>query len=301
MKFTGERLIPGKKVDELHLNHLSRYMVAAWFTRGKRVLDIACGTGYGSYHLRSSGARRVTGIDISKDAISFASSNYVMNGLTFKQGAVESIPEKENTFDAVVSLETLEHVDKKAQVRFVKEVKRVLRSGGVFIVSTPNRQIFRNKNKFHKNELYLDDFKAFLSGYFKNTCYFYQDNLEASLIIPENDLSAMRVEGSETELLEKLDPRRAKYFVGVCSDGEIDPQKTLVTFSDIQIRALKETFAKQIKGKNLELAAHKKWISHLEKDIEILKLELAKNSLKRALITLGRKIIGVQSVKRQRK
>mgnify|MGYP003623051184 CR=1 FL=1 len=66
-EFTGERLIPGEVDIDLLNEHMARYNFAARLTRGKRVLDAGCGTGYGSLELARMAAR-VTGIDIAPEA-----------------------------------------------------------------------------------------------------------------------------------------------------------------------------------------------------------------------------------------
>ena len=64
LEFTGERLVPGQVDQDLFNEHLARYAFAARLARGKRVLDIACGAGYGSAELARSAAS-VTGCPAS--------------------------------------------------------------------------------------------------------------------------------------------------------------------------------------------------------------------------------------------
>ena len=83
MEFTGERLVPGKVDLELETEHMNRYIFAKSLVNDKNVLDAACGTGYGSAILAER-AQKVFGIDISKEAILYAKSNYQMKNLKFK-------------------------------------------------------------------------------------------------------------------------------------------------------------------------------------------------------------------------
>jgi 2-polyprenyl-3-methyl-5-hydroxy-6-metoxy-1,4-benzoquinol methylase len=70
LPFTGERFIPGTP-GEIWVEHWHRYHFAARWCEGKRVLDVACGEGYGSA-LLARGASRVTGVDISPEAVAHA-------------------------------------------------------------------------------------------------------------------------------------------------------------------------------------------------------------------------------------
>lgn len=81
----------------------------------------------------------MVGVDVAAEAVEAASRRYAAENLSFRQGSVSVIPAEEATFDVVVSFETIEHVDAEAQRSFVAEVRRVLKPGGLFLVSTPDR------------------------------------------------------------------------------------------------------------------------------------------------------------------
>ena len=68
LEFTGERFVPSTEVDPTHYEHVHRYIFANQFVNGKKVLDLACGEGYGAKIL-SENAVEVTGIDIDKTTI----------------------------------------------------------------------------------------------------------------------------------------------------------------------------------------------------------------------------------------
>ena len=72
MKFTGERVVEGLTPRRIWLDHIERYKFSNQYVDGKIVLDISCGTGYGSKILYEAGAYKVIGIDISNEAINFA-------------------------------------------------------------------------------------------------------------------------------------------------------------------------------------------------------------------------------------
>ncbi len=119
--------------------HRARYSWAAGFVNGLRVLDAACGTGYGSVILREAGAGYVEGVDLSADGIREAQRNCGRRDITFRQGSVLALDNPNDSFDVVISFETIEHVGDDAQ--YVREMRRVLRPGGIFLCSTPNRRV----------------------------------------------------------------------------------------------------------------------------------------------------------------
>jgi predicted RNA methylase len=75
-EFTGERIVPGRTAEHLFREHEERYAFAAQYVKGKDVLDVACGTGVGSWFLRRAGARKVWGLDIDPQAVAFAKARY---------------------------------------------------------------------------------------------------------------------------------------------------------------------------------------------------------------------------------
>src|SRR5689334_17791465 len=113
-KWTGERL-ETFVFNEAMVEHLHRYAIAAEYVKDKTVLDIACGEGYGSA-LLSKNATAVTGMDIDLNTITVALRKYAKNNLKFVQGKIEDIPATANTFDVVVSFETLEHSNEHEKI-----------------------------------------------------------------------------------------------------------------------------------------------------------------------------------------
>lgn len=129
---------PGSRSDA----HIIRYMLASRYVRsGDRVLDAACGLGYGAYTLfNCSDAESVLGVDGSNYAIKYAEQNFsaVNPQLTFKEGwlpeALNDIPD--NSIDFITSFETLEHVPDP--VGLMAEFYRILSPSGRIILSVPN-------------------------------------------------------------------------------------------------------------------------------------------------------------------
>lgn len=120
---------------ELWGEHRSRYRLACETgVRGLRVLDMACGAGFGLQMLRQAGAR-VVGLDL--DAAALAEARGVAGGAPVARADAARLPLPDACLDAVVSFETIEHVPDAAAV--VAELRRVLRPGGWLLLSTPNR------------------------------------------------------------------------------------------------------------------------------------------------------------------
>lgn len=164
-----ERLVPKELPwynKQTYYDHVSRYEFAAMKVTKKKVVDIASGSGYGSQILAKSGAKYVIGVDISKEAVRYASKNYPYKNIKFKQGNAENIQINDESIDVVVSYETLEHV--KNYKKFLKEVKRILKKKGTFIVSTPNKLLgSESANPFHVKELSEKEFSYELEKIFK--------------------------------------------------------------------------------------------------------------------------------------
>jgi len=173
--FRGERLNFDIADDEDFMQHLTRYVFAKKYCSG-RVLDMACGVGYGSYFLCSAtNVESVIGADISEPAISFGSKTFTNSKLRYQIESAIQTDFPDGSFDTIVSLETIEHIRELAL--FMKEIKRLLRAQGIFIVSLPNKKFFHNagiKNDFHYHEMLYEDLLPFLSEYFSDLELFYQ-------------------------------------------------------------------------------------------------------------------------------
>ncbi len=151
MKFTGERYLPETVSPEISYEHWHRYLFANQYIKGKVILDIACGEGYGSNFL-SETAKKVLGVDISEESIIHASSKYLKDNLEFRQGSASSVPIKgKSIFDVIISFETIEHISEVDQGLFLNEVKRLLKPQGIFLVSTPNKFLYSDSQTIKTN------------------------------------------------------------------------------------------------------------------------------------------------------
>jgi O-antigen biosynthesis protein len=166
-------MIPGRSAADIEQEHWARYRFAAKFVTGKRVADIACGSGYGSKFLKDAGATEVVGVDLDEEAIAFAKQHYVCEGVSFMAGSAESLTMlAEGSFDVVVSYETIEHLNDVGA--YLREIRRVLKPGGTFLVSTPERRLAsvlypilgRPQNRFHVREFTKREFLALLDEHF---------------------------------------------------------------------------------------------------------------------------------------
>lgn len=184
MKFTGERFVPTEQ-GKIRIEHYHRYAMVLEVVKGKVVLDVACGEGYGSFFL-SEVAHTVVGVDISDDAIRHALSNYDKPNLNFLQGSATNLAFPNDSFDVVVSFETIEHL--MAQEEMLAEIRRVLRADGVLIISSPNRPIYSEEssehNEFHVKELDFQEFDELLRTQFSEIEYSGQRLLISSVIQP---------------------------------------------------------------------------------------------------------------------
>jgi 2-polyprenyl-3-methyl-5-hydroxy-6-metoxy-1,4-benzoquinol methylase len=111
-----------------------RYKIANKYCDGKIVLDVPCGMGWGTSLLKR--ARHITGVDISKEAIIEAKKLYPVVA-SFQVGSMDLLDFKNKSFDVVVCLEGIEHVSEQVGDKFLNECKRVLKNGGLLILSSP--------------------------------------------------------------------------------------------------------------------------------------------------------------------
>ncbi len=158
--------------------HMARYDFAASFVAGKRVLDVGCGTGYGPMMLRKSGATGVVAVDISREAIERAYSRYGGDGVVFVVGDAQDLPLLER-FDVIVCFEAIEHITHPEKL--LSRVTEILKPGGKFVVSTPERQKgtlgTKPDNPFHVREWNATEFRDLLSKSFKNVSFYGQYEL----------------------------------------------------------------------------------------------------------------------------
>jgi SAM-dependent methyltransferase len=232
-KFTGERFIPGQGSVELAYEHLHRYFFALRWARGKRVLDVASGSGYGAA-LLASVADRVLALDIDGPSLARARSGNTADNLSFLQADAGNLPVSAASFDLVVAFEVIEHL--RDQEGMVREVARVLKPGGVALLSTPDKAIYSDArqyvNPYHVREFYRDEFRELLASRFALVRLLGQRVRAGSLIGSEPDGE----DSSEVHLRHMPDAGRAgsapMYWLAICSQKALSVPSRLSAYLD---------------------------------------------------------------------
>lgn len=283
-EYTGERFLPNECRGEIAIEHYQRYQFAMQLIKDRNVLDAACGDGYGS-SLLSESAASVMGMDLDENVVKSACQKYGNEKLSFYCGNIEKLPFADDTFDAVVSFETIEHVNSAVQKNFLCEISRVLKPDGILIMSTPNKRVYtdlvKGQNPFHEKEFYVDEFQDFLSDYFKKIEMFCQYPDVGYFISRENEpFGTYGKKGKSQE--------ESRYIIAVCSNEEqkfeISTEK-LTAFSDqmyydlnryahekeqeiLKMKTEAEAFERQLEE---GIREQKEYIAKLENDICVLK------------------------------
>ena len=176
-EFTGERFVPSCR-GEIAYEHWHRYAFARRFAAGKRVLDAACGEGYGTA-LLGAAAASVLGVDIDLATIDRARATYgEAERVRFLAASCAGLPLPSSSFDLIVSFETIEHLKGADQVDMLTEFARVLAPDGLLVVSSPNKRLYSDArsyaNPFHLRELYRDDLASLLATRFRAQRWYHQ-------------------------------------------------------------------------------------------------------------------------------
>jgi len=192
MEVVDQRFQERLPIDGYNQNiyHVTRYKFAKVYVRGKFVLDIACGSGYGSTLLIESRPKEVIGLDLDHEAIKVAqqSKDNRSKSPLYLVGSAERIPIPDLTVDVVVCIETIEHIN--GDKRAVNEFQRVLKPGGILLLTTPNAKITRPmkgvpNNPYHIREYTLKDLITLLSSQFTDINFFGQ-RVRGTIIGPKN-------------------------------------------------------------------------------------------------------------------
>lgn len=211
----GERMIPElHRPSLLYAEHLTRYLVAQEVVRGKRVLDIASGSGYGS-HLLAETAASVVGVDVSEEAVRYATATFQRPNLEYRHGDAVAIPADDASVDVLVTFETIEHVaDYRA---FMAEIDRVLAPDGVALISTPNDLEFVEGNHFHLHEFVHDELLDLVRPHFAHIAPYFQGTWKAVAVGPEELFTTEGPAQVPVLNLAPLEQDRLLYFYLVCS------------------------------------------------------------------------------------
>jgi len=168
LPLTGERTLPDVPEENYwYGRHLVVYEWIAARVGGRRVVDMACGEGYGSDVLAAGDATSVVGVDANPEAHEHARLRYVRPNLRFKRDLVESFAEP---CDAIVFLQTIEHVQDAGAI--LEHFRSMLSPGGVAYVSTPNLLTLappgaeKSDNPWHVREYRAAEFRELCEAHF---------------------------------------------------------------------------------------------------------------------------------------
>ncbi|HEC35143.1 MAG TPA: class I SAM-dependent methyltransferase [Anaerolineae bacterium] len=213
MKFSGERLVPGSACLETMIAHelarLSHFR--SWF-EGRRILDAGCGAGYATAFVCENGAYMAVGVDLSEESICYAKTHYSRDSLVYGVMDCMRMGFVAECFDFVYSLDVIEHLaDTEA---YLSEIARVLRPGGVFLLSTPNRLVSSSKRSapswpFHVREFSASELREALASHFEKV------TLWGEHVPVYEDHPVRRITGSRLSHIKHYLPARLR--VGIAS------------------------------------------------------------------------------------
>ncbi|UEM24600.1 class I SAM-dependent methyltransferase (plasmid) [Skermanella mucosa] len=152
----------------LHLMHSHAYREAAALVPAGRVLDLGCNNGYGSFELSRHG-HRVVGVDVSAEALDDARRRFSADNLDYRQVSGQDLPFEADSFDLITSFQVIEHIVEMEP--YLREIRRVLKPGGLAVFTTPNARIrldpgMRPWNRFHVQEFTPEHLKETVAPFF---------------------------------------------------------------------------------------------------------------------------------------
>lgn len=242
IEWTGERCVPWTPDVQVVYEHFHRYLWTAELTRGKRVLDVASGEGFGSAIL-ADGAARVTGIDIDPTTVEHSSLNYAAPNLEYRVGSALALDGQfeAGSFDVVVVFELIEHVEDHARV--LEGIRHVLAPGGLVVMSTPDRRMYSDAtgqdNPFHEHELTEHELRALLGERFEQLHVFGQRAVAGSRIASLDGAAdgasafAIQLAGEEWRPAGAPAPM---YLIAVASDEALPPLPQQSSLSDYGLK-----------------------------------------------------------------
>ncbi len=157
-RFTGERLHPGTSLFAVDMaRHHAAYELALQHGHDARVLDLGCGSGYGSAQLAQGGAH-VVGVDrVAPDDTHRGAAHFVLADLN-------AMPLRAHCFDLVVSFQVIEHLEDPTA--YLEAIARLLRPEGLAILTTPNLLTSDGVNPYHVHEYTSGALETLLSRHF---------------------------------------------------------------------------------------------------------------------------------------
>jgi SAM-dependent methyltransferase len=278
LEITSERFFPSQ-TGQIKYEHWHRYALCLSAVAGKTVLDIASGEGYGSALLAQT-ARAVTGVDIAQEAVAHASARYAgRSNLRYLHGSCAAIPLPDQAVEVVTSFETIEHHEQHEEM--MREIKRVLRPGGLLIISSPNKlvhtDLLKYQNPYHPKELYYEEFAALLGRHFQHRRFFGQRLSIGSFIYNLNASECQTPRpfmGQEEAVIERFHPlSNPLYFLALCSDA---PEQVALALDSFYLEPDDDLWNQQWQEREQhaneaalrrQVAEQQQLIDHLSKDL----------------------------------
>jgi SAM-dependent methyltransferase len=222
--------------DTQHVVNLSGYVWAARQLgplEERCVLDLSCGTGYGSDYLGAC-AGRIVGIDCAPDVVAKCRADYPRSNVSFLAMDACALAFRDASFDCIVSQDTIEHVQDDS--RFVSELTRVLKPNGVLVIFTPHGKgcAVTPTDPYHIREYALDEFKALLQPHF-STIRWYGRRQGDRLKTVEHSMDTVR--NLDPAGLRNCIPRPIRHWLGsVISRVQGGPALHEIVPDDIEYR-----------------------------------------------------------------
>lgn len=214
-----ERMVPEFHRNSLiYAEHTTRYEAAVDIVKGKVVLDIASGSGYGTKMLAQT-AKYVYGVDVNEVAINYSKRHYNAENIEYVVGDGEEIPLGDKSVDIVVTFETIEHI--QDYQKFIKEIRRVLKDDGIAIISTPNDAEFAEGNHFHLHEFEYDELTNLLKEEFSEIDSYFQATWKYVGIDRSDSINHEGYFNTAIQNLAPTDVDKCLYFYLLCSNRKI--------------------------------------------------------------------------------
>ncbi|HAS3607708.1 TPA: methyltransferase domain-containing protein [Vibrio cholerae] len=273
--------------------HYARYKFFSDNVKGF-VVDCACGIGYASeIVLNNTRAKYYLGIDVSNESVKIATTTYGKDNAHFKVGSLDCLDLQDSCVDTFYCMETLEHIEEYKLDNCFKEIKRVLKSNGIFIGSVPSEKYDEKcSNVYGDNEYHITRFskakiKQYLNKYFEYVKIGVMTRQVCSVFIYDdssNDLLSR-------ELFDSNNNDEFGSFLFICSDEELDVtindklfmSQTLVEYDEEQLMPVFQAMrnAEKMALERYDLLRRTEGlcderldnIKHLEKENSILELE----------------------------
>lgn len=253
IEWTGERFFPEIEDGQIRYEHLHRYFFSSQFTKNKKVLDLACGEGYGSSILART-AKLVIGLDIDKETINNAQKKYSsQENLRFIKDSMIDIKLLEEKFDVVICFEALEHIIEHDKL--MKQIKKLLFPSGILLISTPNKTVYSSKldkteklNLFHKKELDYNEFQNLLKNNFAKVSILGQKVFAGSFTWnldknPSSNFIFLKRE-KDVDIIKHQHKLVPLYYLGICSDHPLELNYNLENLIDLDDQIINDVYNK---------------------------------------------------------